>query len=109
MSELLSNLLVAATMSVTCAFVAWFAYRAGKNNAAIEFTICQIFDSSDRDLTALDLLDELHAIGITAASFGNLYPALNRLEKYGLISSYMQAGRRYYLKQPPADPVEQSP
>jgi hypothetical protein len=108
-SELLSNLLVASAMSVTCFFVAWYAYRAGKNNAAVEFTIGNVLDRIDRPLTEEEILDELHEQGITAIDFGNLHPALNRLEKTGLISSYMLLCRKYYLKQPSGGLCEQSP
>lgn len=98
--ELPSNLLTSIAVGSICGAIAHVAYRMGKNDAAVEFMAGYILKVSDRDLTGLELLDELHGEGITAAGFGNLYPALNRLEKLGLISSYMQNGRKFYTKQP---------
>ncbi|MBD1808852.1 helix-turn-helix transcriptional regulator [Microcoleus sp. FACHB-SPT15] len=39
-----------------------------------------------RELYGLEILDELNLDRATELSFGSLYPALNRLEKKGLIS-----------------------
>ena len=106
MNELQINLLAAIVVGGATGALAWFAYRSGKTDASVEFMISYILSISDRDLTALDLLDNLHAKGIMAAGFANIYPALNRLEKKGLISSYMQDGRKYFVTRQIA---EQSP
>lgn len=42
----------------------------------------------NRELTGLEILDELQARIKPSLGFGVLYPALNRLEKYGKISRH---------------------
>lgn len=99
MNELQINLLAACAVGLTCGAIAWKAYSMGKTAASVDFMIGYLLEMSDRDLTALDFLDRMEAKGVTEVGFGVLYPALNRLEKLGLIGSYTKGDRRYYTKQ----------
>lgn len=55
----------------------------------------------ERESYGYDLVEQVHAIGLAEVPDGSIYPALNRLEREGHITSYLvrsRAGpaRKYY-------------
>ncbi len=60
---------------------------------------------AERDAYGYELVERIHGLGLTEVADGSVYPALSRLERDGLVTSYLVASasgpaRKYYRLAP---------